>query len=194
MLSSKDPVAHNKENTLPCFICIYLMFTDHLNEGKSCLWNTEKESCSHCLEHQTHICYNIPESTIKLVHWLLQLQEEYYSFNAANPCHLYNIKCMSILMHEFCGLNSEATKHHHCQTTSTVKESSMKHHHPASCHVAKTMDLIFKTESTKDSLSEFSYLSSPVHTVLSQVENEVANIQVSLDHLTTCLTSGTKTL
>ncbi|EFW16413.1 predicted protein [Coccidioides posadasii str. Silveira] len=194
MLSSKNSVAHNEEDTLLCSVCVYSIFTDHLDEGKSCLWNTKKKSCFYCLECQTHTCYNVPESTIKLVCWLLQLQEEYYSFDTADLCCPYNIKCMSILMHEFCELDSEAAKHCHCQATFTVKEPSMKHYHPASCHVAKTVDLVFKTESIKDSPSEFSCSSSPVHTVLSQIENEVANIQVSLNHLTTCLTSGTKAL
>ncbi|EFW14287.1 conserved hypothetical protein [Coccidioides posadasii str. Silveira] len=166
MLLLKDSVAHNKEDTLSCSICVYSMFTDCLDE----------------------------ESTIKLVCQLLQLQEEYHSFDTADPCHPYNIKCMSILVHEFHGLDSGATKYCCCQVTSIVEEPSMKHHHPASHHVVKTMDLMSEMESTKDSLSEFSHSSSPVCTVLSQVENKVVNIQVSLDYLTTCLTSGTKAL
>ncbi|EFW17714.1 predicted protein [Coccidioides posadasii str. Silveira] len=159
MLSLKDPVVHNKEDTLLCSICIYSMFTDCLDK-----------------EYQTCTCHDVPESAVKLVCWLLQLQEEYHSFDTADPHHLYNVKCMSILMHEFCGLDSGAAKCCCCQATSTVEESSMKHHHPASHHVVKTVDLVSKTESIKDSLSEFSHSSSSVCTVLSQVENEVANI------------------
>ncbi|EFW21774.1 conserved hypothetical protein [Coccidioides posadasii str. Silveira] len=170
------------------------MFTDRLDESEPCLWDAEKESCSHCLERQTRTCRDVPESAVELVRRLLRLREEYHSFDAADPRRPYNVKCMSILVREFRGLDSGAAKRRRRQATSTVEGPSMKRRRPASRHVAKTVDLVSETESTKDGPSEFPRSSSPVRTVLSRVENEVANVRVSLDHLTTCLTSGTKAL
>ncbi|EFW17718.1 predicted protein [Coccidioides posadasii str. Silveira] len=104
-----------------------------------------------------------------------------------------NEKSTIKLVHQLL-LDFEAIKYCCCQATSYLEEPSTKHHHPASHHEIKTVDLMSKTESIKDNLSELLHPTIPVCTVLSQIENEIRNIQVLLDHFITCLTDEAKAL
>ncbi|KJF61117.1 uncharacterized protein CIMG_13436 [Coccidioides immitis RS] len=140
MSSSKDLAPNNEEDMFPCSVCIYSMFTDRLDEAEPCIWDPEKESCAHCLEHQTRTCRDVPESAINVVRRLLRLREEYHSFDAADPRRPYNVKCMSVLEREFRGLDSGAAKRRRRQATSVPDGPSLKRRRPTS--LRQTIHLI----------------------------------------------------
>ena len=48
-----------EEEFFPCSVCIYLMFTDHLDEEELCIWNQMESLCEHCLQHKTWTCCDV---------------------------------------------------------------------------------------------------------------------------------------
>ncbi|EAS34526.3 uncharacterized protein CIMG_05550 [Coccidioides immitis RS] len=109
-----------------------------------------------------------------------------------------------ILVREYRGLDSGAAKRRkgslktyasrRRHASSAIDGSPSKRRRFSSPRPTKSVDLVSDSESLKDGPSNFLRPPTPVRAVLSRIQNEIGNVQVSINHLTDCLTSETKEL